>query len=108
MRYIFISLAVVLVSCRKSTIDFPDSKSQELIGKWEWVESVGGWLDQSAAFGNQQKIEFDEYGVYKAFKNGVRKTKTEYKVSWSNSPHMNSQYLVEYESSGIREHPKIE
>lgn len=75
---------------------------KKLKGKWEWVETSGGFAGEISTPKTENytvQIEFSKNGLFKSFKNNVSDLKMKYKVSLGKSVYtIENVYLINYKS----------
>lgn len=98
------SLSIFLTGCKKD-IDVPKQELNNLFGTWEWVQSSGGFAGITTSpltEGHTIKLEFNENGIYKEFKNGEKIDKRKFSFIEGKSIYTaDNSTLIEYEKTGV-------
>ena len=75
MKQILVGILIAFVflssTCKKD-IEIPDPELKKIFGKWEWIQSCGGFAGgciSPATQGYTISIEFSSNGIYKKYKN---------------------------------------
>lgn len=94
----FILFYFLLIGCHKDSIQLPDNESEKLFGEWTWISSSGGLAPTTitpSTTGDKKKIVFTEQGIYKFYKNGIRRERMKYSVTKADTIYHNW-YILSY------------
>lgn len=78
--FVILFLFLMISSCKKE-IEVPESSLQQVFGTWQWYQSSGGHAIQiltPESEGYSKHIEITDKGIYKEYKNHVRRKKLTY------------------------------
>jgi hypothetical protein len=99
-----LALSLFMASCRKD-ISVPDSSLDKLFGKWNWVQTSGGFTGQintPALAGYTSTIYFKKTGICKSYENGKEQYKLKFSLSEGTSIYSTgTAYLIKYEQTGL-------
>lgn len=96
---------LLLASCEKKTISFPDTGAKQILGRWEWVYSYGGWSGPSNpdSTGSTYFITFRPNGMYTRTEADGAEFSQSYTVGLSRQT---GYYYISYEE-GWAQHARI-
>ena len=76
--FIILFLFLMISSCKKE-IEVPESSLQQVFGTWQWYLSSGSvQMLSPESEGYSKYIEITDKGIYKEYKNHVRRKKLKY------------------------------
>ena len=79
--FILFSILILVASCKKD-IPVPEEGLEHLFGKWTWVSSNGGLINQTTTPETENyiiEIEYKKNGVFKKYKDGKKVNKMKFK-----------------------------
>ncbi len=87
---IFFSICITLVvfSCKKEDIVYPNDACKEVVGKWNWIYSYGGIVGDTLSPDTitiYKKIEFTTKGKYYEYSNYKLDIETDYSFETKNN-----------------------
>ena len=89
LQLILLSLGFILIdqTCSKEIV-LPNPELKKIFGRWEWIESSGGFagkITTPVKAGITQEIEFSKEGIWQKYKNGTLAERKKYSVAEGNS-----------------------
>jgi hypothetical protein len=85
---IILTAFIFLSSTCKKAIQVPDQELKKIFGKWEWLETSGGFagkITTPSKAGYSERIEFSNDGVYQKFRNDSLTDKKQFSFSQKTS-----------------------
>ncbi|HLG35787.1 MAG TPA: hypothetical protein VI757_12970 [Bacteroidia bacterium] len=101
MTLVSLSFILLAQTCSKE-ITLPDSELKKIFGKWEWIETSGGFAGKimtPAKTGTTDEIEFSTQGIFQEFKNGKLQDKKRFSITKDKSILKgDSAYIISFSS----------
>ena len=101
--FIILFLFLFITSCKKE-IEVPESSLQQVFGTWQWYQSSGGHAIQiltPESEGYSKYIEITDKGIYKEYKNHVRRKKLKYSLDVNKSMVHHLPYRINFKDELI-------
>ncbi|HYG40979.1 MAG TPA: hypothetical protein VD908_20280 [Cytophagales bacterium] len=99
-----VALLTINMSCQKDLV-FPEGSNKELLNKWEWIRSSGGFAGKvitPVSEGYSKTIEFSSKGIYKEFRNGKQVKKINFEIREGKSMFGQSKaFIIKFENEEL-------
>jgi len=82
-----LSLILLAQTCGKE-ITLPDPELKKIFGRWEWIETSGGFAGKiitPSKAGYTDEIEFNKEGIFQEFRNGTLQDKKRFSITTDKS-----------------------